>query len=352
MGIKGLTDRGASFPRIGTIRKGAPMKEGDRHPRDLTYFRVEFDEQERQTAELFRSIYGSEPDEIAVVMPFAVVEDNFDAWEEGYVARGLVFRGDGERVLYKRDGVTDEILVKNGEPVRDDVALSYTRDKPVTYYETKNGAKKPVFAKPVGRLKIMLAPPMPPRLAYLVAMTSSIHDIMNLSEQLRALERYGDRGLVGIPLKLRRRPVEISAPIGEDGRRVRITKHLLSIEAAPTWVERRLAIAESESLPQLPAGETVDGSVRELAAPTLEDTEDESFLDEASADAPETDGGGVPAGVADDPQSRYWWTVSHKARGLSREDAEQIVSDLDGDFEKALEKVVAQHVPPEKASKK
>lgn len=344
MPIKGLTDRGASFPIIGTIRKGkiehvkTKTREYDK-PVDLEYFRVEFDEREQQTAALFRSFYGDEPDAINVVLPFASVIDNFDAFDEAYVKRGLVFRGDGERVLYERDGITDEVIVSSSS----DEMRTYKRGEAVGHYVTGNGEKKPIVPKPIGRLKVMLDAPMPPRLAYLVAKTGSTYDIGNLTEQLNALSKYGERGLVGIPLVLRRRPVEIAAPIGEGGSRVRVTKWLLSIEASPEWVMKRRAIAAAESLPQLPPG-VVEGEVRVLEAPSIED-EDESFIEQAADEATDE----VRGVDLEKPVNAFWHTVRTKT-GLTTEDAEQIVTACGGDFTKALKKVREQHVPPEAKS--
>jgi hypothetical protein len=99
--------------------------------------------------------------------------------------------------------------------------------------------------KPVGRLKVII--PELRRLAYVTALTTSIHDIKNLSEQLRALE--GVRGtLRGIPMILSRIEREISMP-GSDGKRVRRSKWLLAIEAAPHWVSLQLQAQERAALP-------------------------------------------------------------------------------------------------------
>ena len=68
MPIIGLTDRPASFPQIGILRKGAPKPE--RGPgRDLKHFR--FDTDDTDAAGRFRTVYGNEPTSIHVFLPFA-----------------------------------------------------------------------------------------------------------------------------------------------------------------------------------------------------------------------------------------------------------------------------------------
>jgi hypothetical protein len=111
--------------------------------------------------------------------------------------------------------------------------------------------------KPVGRLQVII--PELRRLAYVMALTTSIHDIKNLSQQLTALE-LSNGSLRGIPLILRRTAVEISMP-GGDGKRVRREKWMLSIEAAPRWVGLQLEAMERGAL-------TAFSQAPQLAAPS------------------------------------------------------------------------------------
>ena len=84
MPIIGLSDRGLSFPEIGAIRKGRKetrtRKDGSTYeqPIDLTFFRVEFDEREKVSAEVFRSKYGPQPTEINIILPFNEIERCWD----------------------------------------------------------------------------------------------------------------------------------------------------------------------------------------------------------------------------------------------------------------------------------
>lgn len=238
MPIKGLTDRGLSFPEIGQIRKGA-KKTARRPGKDLTYFRVEFAEGEEETDALFEKIYGTEPNNINVILPFNEIERCWGAWLEGYTAGRMVARSDGEYIVYQVDTETGDIKVINGKDVKTGAPVPYTEDMVVG----KDYKGKPVTCKPVGRLRVFI--PELGRAAYLTVLTSSLHDIANLSDQLGALKRLNYGQIAGIPLVLRRRPKKISVPM-PDGKRVRQEKWMLSIEADPQWV--RLKIAETKRL--------------------------------------------------------------------------------------------------------
>ena len=242
MPIKGLTDRPAAFPEIGRIRKGAP-KETNKPGKDLTYFRVEFDEEEKQATAIFHKTYGGTPSELNILLPFNSVDENFDAWREAYVAGGLVHRCDGERVWYENDPESGEQLVVNRIP--------------------EEQCDRSSGCKPTGRLKVLI--PELQRLAYLTVLTGSTHDVMNIARQLEALLQINGK-LAGVPLKLRRRPVKISTPSGTDGKRARRTKSLLSIEADPEWVRHKLLSMKAAALP--------DNGLEDLPALEAPDEED------------------------------------------------------------------------------
>lgn len=254
MPIKGLTDRQAAFPEIGRIRKGAPKTEEGYVGKDLSHFRVEFDEKEKEATIVFRSVYGDKPTELNILLPFNSVEENFEAWREAYVAGGLVHRCDGENVIYEIDPDTGEQTVVNGQPER---KCDRSRN-----------------CKPVGRLKILI--PELQRLAFLTVLTSSFHDIMNISRQLQAILQINGK-LAGVPLKLRRRPMLISTPSGPDGKRARRLKSLLSIEADPEWVRMKLIEMKNAALP----GNGFDeDEYPQLEAPEVIDLDESDFSEE------------------------------------------------------------------------
>lgn len=255
MPIIGLTNRPPSFPCIGTLRKGAPKPE--RGPgRDLSYFR--FDTDDERAAQMFTTAYGNEPRQINVYLPFSSTDQNFQAWRESWTASKLNHRCDGEVCYtYAADGQ----LVPTSTPCPD-------LGKPDT---DRNRCKQ------VGRLQVIL--PALERFAYVTVLTSSLHDIIALSEQLAAIEVL--RGsLQGIPMVLSRNEREISMP-KPDGTRVRVSKWMLAIEVAPEWAALQLQSMQRQAL-GLPAP-----AIRALPAGRIIDAESGEIIEEMAPDAPE-----------------------------------------------------------------
>lgn len=216
MPIVGLTGRGASFPEIGQLRKGAEKpKEGNKPGKDLDHFR--FDSADPGAVAAFKAAFGDTPSEVEVLVPYPTTDENFDAWREEWAASSLKHRCDGVtcvRWLTPKGTYSDE-------------------PKPC-----------PGGCKQSGRLKVIV--PALQRFAYVTVMTTSIWDILTIHQNLTALEMM--RGsLQGIPLILRRVEREISTP--RDGKRVRTKKWLITIEAKPSWVRLQLAAQQQAALP-------------------------------------------------------------------------------------------------------
>ena len=237
MPIKGLTDRGLAFPEIGQIRKGA-KKEEYKPGRDLTYFRVEFDAREEEAARIFEAKYGKQPQQIVIMLPFDNIDDVWSAWYEAYTASRLVARSDGEYFVYRINTETGEVMVKDGNP-------KMPHQDIVGSYMTSKGKKEQIKMKPVGRLRVVV--PELARLAYLTLMTTSLHDVANITSQLEAIKRING-SIAGVPLVLRRRPKMISVP-KPDGSRARMEKWMVSIEADPEWVKAKLMDMKHAALP-------------------------------------------------------------------------------------------------------
>lgn len=272
MPIVGVTNRGEQFPEIGQIRKGAPKTE-NAPGRDLTYFRVEIDERETETIATFNRVFGSQPQELRVMLAFNDIDRVWDAWYEAYTAGRLVARADGEFYTYKVDVKTGEVLTK-GEPI------PFTKDDVVgTWFNKAKNREEPIRCKPVGRLRVVI--PDLRRLAYLTVMTTSIHDIINLSGQIQALAMFNQGRIAGIPLILKRRPKEISCP-KPDGSRARYTKWMLSIEADPAWVAVSLEAAKTLSLPAGVTGYLPEGTknITQGQDQDFNDDEEEGFDDD------------------------------------------------------------------------
>jgi hypothetical protein len=214
--IKGLTDRGATFPRIGELRKGGE-KTASGIGRDLDYFR--FTSDDKDALDAFKAAYGDTPRSIRCYLPYSTPEQNFGAWMEEWQAGGLVRRCDGETINISR-ATTGNGYNKNPLPC------------------IKAGGK-PCGCKQVGRLMVII--PELRRFAYVVALTTSINDIIEIHANLTAaVQIRGD--LRGVPFILSRKPRDISTPDPKDPtKRVRREKWLLSIEPAPAWVQEQIA---------------------------------------------------------------------------------------------------------------
>lgn len=252
MPITGLTDRGSAFPQIGVIRKGVLRKneKGVDYPTDLPHFRVVFDEEEKEAQEQFEALFTAEPKEIEVRMPFPEPERCLEAWKEAYVAGAMLHRCDGDWVQRAIHHKTGEVLVSNGLDVKTGKPVR-CEGKPVAVYKDSKGEEKEVRCSPVARMRVII--PVLKRMAYLVVLTGSKHDIINLMAQLRAIQDISPRhSLIGIPMMLRRRVKEISTP-GTGGKRMRRKKSLLSIEADPKWVAAMLDAMAKNALPEAQA---------------------------------------------------------------------------------------------------
>lgn len=217
MPIKGLTDRGASLPQIGTLRKGDKKTSATMPGKDLDYFRFVTEDAEAESA--FLAAYGAQPRSINVFLPFATVDENFEAWMEEYTASALKHRCDGETCVLWLKG--DQTYSTEPRPC-------------------------PGGCKQTGRLKVVI--PELGRMAIVTVMMTSKHDILNLHASLMAIDEARMNGsLRGIPLVLRRVEKKISTP--RDGKRMRVTKWLLQIEAQPRWVALQLQAQERAALP-------------------------------------------------------------------------------------------------------
>jgi len=248
MAIIGLTTRAGSFPCIGELRKGGVKVSEKRPGPDLTFFR--FTSKHPDAVEKFTQAFGDQPTKVDIYLPFPTAAENFDAWIEEWVGGGLKWRGDGETLVMwqKKDGTYSQ------EP------------KP-----------QPQGGKQVGRLKVII--PQLGRLAYVTALTTSIHDIISMSETLAAYEAL--RGnLQGIPFVLSRVPRMVSTPSGEDGKRARREKWLWHLEAQPQWVMAQLSVMQQAALPKPSNLMLVDSGTGEIfeGEPLVYDDDEEGEI--------------------------------------------------------------------------
>lgn len=226
MSIIGLTDQTAAFPIIGTLRKGEKKTKENAPGKDLTYLRFVSDD--ALANRMFNDAY---PDEnalrtINVFLPHKTTDENMDAWIEEWVAGGLVHRCDGQtQVLWRT---------------------------PSGGYSTEHRPCQNCKGKQVGRLSVII--PELGRFATVTIMTTSKHDIKNLTRQLRGYEALQGGDLRGVPFVITRRKFSISTP-APGGKRARREKWLLSIETQPHWTIAKLTAMERAALPE---GEIID----------------------------------------------------------------------------------------------
>jgi len=297
MAIRGLTDTVLpTFPRIGKLRKGGPRPESGRRPgKDLEYFRFTSDRPDVVNA--FQAVYGDEPQEIDVYLPYARIEDNFSCWKEHWQAGGLLHRCDGETctIWLREDG-------------------SYSQEpKPC-----------PGGCKEVGRLSLILPPLIRAGyVGYVTMETHSLHDILAIQAALMAtVEARGQEDLRGIGFCLRRVAENISTP-STGGKRVRRIKWLVKLEPAAAWVAAQLDKSRSEmlSLPSSSEGRALPTPTTETDTATEEEPQDQEEPQDAESKIPEERMNDSPEHWTSDSSKRARFWARWKNLGLERADA-------------------------------
>lgn len=304
--IKGLSDRESReprFPDLGQLRKGAPRPEDGKGPgRELHHWRFTSDHPQVQVA--FERIYGQEPTEINVFLPYPKIDDNFETWQEAWTASGLQHRCDGE--------TTTRLRLEDG---------SYT-DEPHPC---------PGGCKPVGRLHVILQGLYEAGyIGYVTVNTGSVNDIRSIMDSLLATaQARGDEDMQGIGFCLRRVQKAISVPT-KDGGRVRRKKWLVELVPAKEWILQRLRDSQREANPELPApvamaqegppeqAEVVEGEVVEAepeSEPEPTSEHDQSENAKAEERKPDPDHIAGFTSWPKDKRDLFWKAAEHK--GLS-----------------------------------
>src|SRR4030042_1663155 len=117
MPITGLTDRTPSFKEIGRLRLGIPKTEMAKDasgPKEISYFRPDFRPDAADSFAAFLAIYGDQPTEIHIRLPFPQIERCWDAFYEVYNTAGMLGMADGQRWLFLRPNKNRALLVKDG----------------------------------------------------------------------------------------------------------------------------------------------------------------------------------------------------------------------------------------------
>lgn len=288
-------DAGARLKRAGIIRLGIKKKSertGKMYPAETPHFVL-------KDASGLADIYGLAPKRLNVYLPFNEVDRNLIAWHQNWVAGGLICRGDGERIEYAVDAKTGEVIVKKGQAAGTGTfdGIKMTVGHPVKCPGLSHDLYPRCRDCRPNALLIVLIREVS-RLAYYQIATSSIHNIVNLTGQMRWVKENIGR-LQGVPFILERRPDSISTP-GNNGKRVRREKYLLHLEPDPEWVKAmmaemcRRALPGGDRMPALPAsvdGEEVIDHALEVAKlddepiwEPVEHYDDEQEQDEAPPD--------------------------------------------------------------------
>lgn len=247
MPIAGLTDKKATFPRIGILRKGGPKKNTGKKDRrgnpimgygdDLDHFR--FDTKDSGAESAFNFAYcqdGLKPRAINIILPYGTVDENFYTGMRAYSAGALQIECDRESILGIRNklGIWQKCLGQNKPQCKFPECLG------------KDSKDRPISCKETGMLNVII--PELKRFAFVTVLTHSKWDISRLTQQLTAIQITFGR-LNGIPLILSRKLESISTPSGE-GKRARRDKWLLDIEVSPAWASKQLNAAKQTALQQ------------------------------------------------------------------------------------------------------
>lgn len=268
--IVGLTDRSPSFKEIGRLRLGIPKSEAQvSGPKEIGWFRADFRPDAQDALALFITEYGQQPTSIHFRLPFAEISRCWDAMYEVYNKFGMLGMSDGRRWLYLRHNKTGELLVKDGIPTHTDgtrvdegtgeVYLPFDPKVAVYSYMSTKGKEVQVFARPTGRLRILI--PELKRAAYVQIITNSLYNCIHLSEQLAGVAEIAKSvgmNITQVPMTITRRKESIS--VSFSGHKQMQDHYLLNIEIDPRWMEAQFAYsallpgATVKPAPQLEAG--------------------------------------------------------------------------------------------------
>lgn len=236
MPIKGLTDgsrdlRGGGMPLLARLYKGSQKQDKGGKKifgKDLPYFRVEFEPQYTHLQPAWLDLYGEQP----VIFSNVVAAGNnvgevfSTAMEEWTGGNTLLRRCDGEYVQVQWTGAAYDRRVHKGNC----------------------GSCE---CRRVGRLNLIFPDLFRATgtLGYIMAITHSVHDIMNLYDFLAGAERNLGT-LHRARMRFGRASRTISTP-GKDGKRMAIEKSLLYLEYDPQFAAAMLDSGEQQ--PALPA---------------------------------------------------------------------------------------------------
>jgi hypothetical protein len=281
MPIRDIQKPTPRLSRIGIIRLGMKVQKQSHNgktvevPTDANYFLL-------HDAPEVQAVYGEEPQELLVYLPFGSVDENFPAHHELWSATGCLCRGDGVRIVDRMVGT--KRTIRGGEVYMDyseedgqgytvgDVVACPGLDRTDTFYARCKDCR------PRGMLIVLVRDPHRPtqlindRLGYYQISTHSFYNIQNLTGQLHYAEELAanmGRSLQGIPMILRRVAREITYTDGKKDERRTTTKWLLDLEFDAEWVRAANTMIHERALTAtptyaLPAGAVIDAETGEI----------------------------------------------------------------------------------------
>lgn len=253
MPIKRLTDSNAgSMPCLGRLRKGDIKQEGsDRPGKDLTHFRIDFAEPYAHLLPVWESLYTSKPERFeGIYLLGETVQSVFPSWMEEYNASGVLLR--------RCDGETQ---VRHFDPTEGRHSDSPVKCATPACKCTEYGRLKLIFQD------FMIAAGV---VGYIGLVLGSYNEIKETHEYLSGLQNMTGAPLNSIPFIIGRAPRKISVPTKDPGKRIKTTKSLVYLYAAPDKMTElmmskhaQITAGDHEALPP-PEGETVPFEVDEI----------------------------------------------------------------------------------------
>jgi hypothetical protein len=257
MAIKDLQTTKPGLARAGVIRLGYKVKKnGKEYPTPSDHFVL------KDAPGVAEALGNERPKELRIYLPFDDIDLVLPAYHQYWVASALVCRGDGESIQYAINPNTGQVVIRDGVAIAD-FESGKTQYKAGQHMPcpgmTHDLYPKCQHCKPNAMLIVMLRDV--PRLAYYQIATTSIHNIIGLTEQLTYIKQTIGR-LQGVPFILKLAPRKISVPKSDGKGRMRTEKYLLSLEVDPEWVQSLMTAQRQLSAPE-----------RKLLAATIDEEE-------------------------------------------------------------------------------
>lgn len=235
-----------AFKELGRLRKGAPKTQG---LHDLHTFRIDIRPDEPEALSRFLAAYNtSTPQAVNVRLAFNEIERVWTNFFMVYTIAGLLGKAgllpghDGWYWHYLRDNKTGELVVKEARTKTGDL-MPFDPAIPVYSYRSKKGEDVAVYAKPEGRLSVMI--PELKAVGYIVFLTHGWYDCMRIESQLQAIKELAERvgmSLPTVPLILSRRPEKVSVSI--DNKKHMEERWIVNLDVRQDWGEAQFALLD------------------------------------------------------------------------------------------------------------